>query len=76
MNEVLKERLKESIGKEVKIFLENGFRYIGKITNCDENYVEILDYKTNSFIIIEIKNIDNAEVSIGNKGGNEDARMV
>ena len=51
----------------IKIFLENGFRYYGKITNCDDYYVEILDYKSNSYIVLEIKNIDNIEVSVGEK---------
>ena len=62
MNELIKERLKESVSKEVKIFLENGFRYVGKITNTDDEYVEIIDYKTNSYQLIKFKDINNAEV--------------
>ena len=62
MSEIVKERLKKSIGKEVKIFLHNNFRYKGKITNCDEKYVEVLDYKTSSYKLIEIEDIKDAEV--------------
>jgi len=62
MEDILKERLKNSIGKEVLIFLHNNFRYFGKITNCDDKYVEILDYKTSSYKLIEHIDIKTAEV--------------
>jgi len=72
MSDILKDRFKESIGSEVEIFLENGFRYKGKITNCDDHYIEILDYKSNSYIVLELKDIENAKVSIGNGGVEND----
>jgi sRNA-binding regulator protein Hfq len=62
MSDVLYKRLSESIGKDVKLFLHNGFKYEGKITNVDEKYVEILDYKSNSYIIKEIIDVRNIEV--------------
>lgn len=62
MSEILKERLKNSIGKEVKIYLENGFRYAGKLTNCDDKFVEILDYVSNSYKIISLDEIKDMEV--------------
>jgi len=62
MSEIIRDRLKQSIGKEATIFLTNGFRYSGKITNCDETYVEILDYKINSYKLIRIENINDAEI--------------
>jgi sRNA-binding regulator protein Hfq len=63
MSEIIKKRVSESLGKETKIFLHNGYRYAGKITNCDDKYVELLDYKTNSYKIIEIVDISDMEVS-------------
>ena len=60
MSEIIKQRVKESIGKEVKIFLINNFRYVGKITNADEKYIEIFDTRSNSYKLIlyeEIKDI-------------------
>ena len=63
MNEIIKKRASESIGKEIKIFLLNGFRYAGKITNTDEQYVELLDYRTNSYRIIRFDDIKDCEVS-------------
>jgi len=62
MSDILKKRLIESIGKEILIFLHNNFRYQGKITNCDEKFVEVLDYKTSSYRLIEITDIKDAEV--------------
>lgn len=65
MNELIKKRVKENMGKEVLIFLNNGFRYEGRITGYDNNYVEINDYKIKRFKIIsyaEIGQIDIKEV--------------
>ena len=65
MSEVIIERLKSSIGKVTTIFLHNGFRYKGRITNCDDKYVEVLDFKTNSYKLIEIVDIKDADVEVG-----------
>ena len=62
MSEIISERLKKSVGKEVKIFLTNDFRYVGKLTNCDKIYVEVLDYKTKSYKIILITEIKDVEI--------------
>jgi len=67
MSEIINDRLKQSIGKEATIFLTNGFRYQGKITNCDETYVEVLDYKTSSYKLIRIENINDADIKEGEK---------
>ena len=66
MSEIISERLKNSIGKHAKIFLNNGFRYEGKITNCDAIFVEILEPR--GFKIISIKDISDVDISIGNNG--------
>jgi sRNA-binding regulator protein Hfq len=59
MNELIKERIKESKGKVVLIFLVNNFRYEGKILNSDDKYIEILDKKGYQIILIsEIKQIE------------------
>lgn len=62
MSELIKERLRESISKEVKIFLNNGWRYEGKLTNVDEEFCEILDYKTRAYKIIKLIDIKDCEV--------------
>ena len=67
MNELIKQRIKQSIGKYVKIFLKNGFRYEGKITNCDDNYVEILEEKR-GYKIIQLIDISHLDVPIGKVG--------
>lgn len=62
MSEIIKQRVKDSIGKEVKIFLHNNFRYAGKITNCDETYIEIFDTKSQSYKLILYEEIKDMEV--------------
>ena len=62
MSEIIIERVKNSMGKEVKVFLKNGFRYAGKLTNFDEEHLEVLDYVSNAYKIIEIKEVKDMEV--------------
>jgi len=57
MNELIKPRMKKSIGKDVTIFLLNNFRYTGKVTNIDDKYVELLDFKTDSYKLILLNDI-------------------
>ena len=63
MNELINQRIKQSIGKYVKIFLKNGFRYEGKITACDDNYVEVLEKK--GYKIIQLIDISHLDVPLG-----------
>jgi len=58
----MKKRVKESVGKDVKLVLQNNYIYAGKITNCDDKYLELLDYKSNSYHIIDWNNIKDCEV--------------
>lgn len=62
MSELIKKRVRESIGKEVLVFLLNNFRYEGKLTNFDEEYFEMLDFKTNSYKLIRMDQIKDLEV--------------
>ncbi len=61
MNDVIRNRLKESLSSSAKIFLHNGFKFEGKITNCDDKYVELLE-PGRGYKIIEIIDISNVEV--------------
>ena len=63
MSEIIKKRVSESKGKNTKIFLHNGFRFEGKITGFDEKYIEILDFRSNAFKIIEFCDIKDIEVA-------------
>ncbi len=58
----MNERLKESVGKTIKIFLINNFHYEGKLTNLDETFLELLDFKTNSYKLIRVREIKEIEV--------------
>ena len=63
MSELIKDRLRESLSKEVKIFLNNGFRYAGKLTNTDDDFCEILDYKSQAYKLIRFVDIKDCEVA-------------
>ena len=63
MNEIIKKRISESLGKEIKIFMNNGFRFAGKVTNVDDKYIEILDWVSSAYKIIDIDQISNLEVA-------------
>ena len=58
----MKKRLTESVGKTAKLVLQNNFIYKGKITNCDDKYLEILDFKSGSYHICNLENIKDCEV--------------
>lgn len=62
MSEIIKNRLKNSIGNKAKIFLHNGFKYEGEVISCDDEYVEILEEK--GYKIIEIKDISDLNVEV------------
>ncbi len=72
MSEILKKRLKKSIGKNIKIFLkDNNFKFEGRITNCDDTYVEILDKRLQDFKVIEISKISDIDLLKGGERENE-----
>ena len=63
MSDILIKRLKENIGKDIKIFLKNDFRFAGKLKDCDEKYLELFDYKSSKIKIIDIEQIRDCEVN-------------
>ena len=65
MSEIIRKRLERSKGKDIEIFLHSNFRYFGKLKDFDEKYVEIFDYRSNSYKIIEILDIKELEVKDG-----------
>ena len=66
MSEIVRERVKQSIGKYVKIFLKNGFKFEGKITKCDDKYVEILEEE--NYKILQLVDVSEIKVPIGKVG--------
>ena len=61
MSEIMRERLKASKGFHAKIFLNNGFKYEGTITSCDDEDVEILEPER-GYKIIKIENISDVNI--------------
>jgi len=74
MSEVIKSRLSGMIGKEITVFLKSGLKFFGKLTNLDDKYIEVLDYKTSSYKIIILDDISDLNVPAGN-GGDEDGKL-
>lgn len=68
MSEVIKERVKKSKGKRAKIFLKDGFKFEGIITNIDDTWLELLDQKINAYKIIRIDDISDLDVYGGETG--------
>jgi len=62
MSEIIKKRVEANIGKVVLIFLNNNFRFEGKLTGCDNDYLEMLDFKSDSYRIIKFSEIKELEV--------------
>jgi sRNA-binding regulator protein Hfq len=60
VSQVIKDRIKNSIGKEAKIFLDNGYSYYGIITNCDDIYVELVS--TGKIKIVNLNDIHDATI--------------
>lgn len=62
-DDIMKKRLRGSVNKTIKIILKsNGWKYEGKLTNFDEKYLELLDFKSNCYKIVSISDVDNLEV--------------
>lgn len=62
-DDIMKERLRSSDGKVIKVLLEsNGWKFKGKLTNYDDNYIEILDFVMNGYKLILISDIKTLEV--------------
>lgn len=60
MSEVIRQRLNESVGGYAKIFLKNGFKFEGKITNLDDKYIELLEPRGYKILLLE--EISDAEI--------------
>ena len=65
MTNLLLEKLNNNKEKTVLIYLKNRFRYRGKVIQCDDIFLEIFDYKTQTTKLLNI--IEIAEVNIEEK---------
>lgn len=63
MEDIMKKRLIESVGKTIKIVLKsNGWKYEGKLVNFDDKYIELLDFVSSSYKVIDVVDVLNLEV--------------
>ena len=59
---MVRQRLKNSIGKQAKIILYNGFAFYGIITGCDENYLELVLDNKKGYKIILLTEVNEFEI--------------
>lgn len=62
MSELLINKLKDSIGKEVLIFLANNFRFECKVVRCDDTFLEIYDLRKFKSKFIRLSEITEVEI--------------
>lgn len=62
MSELIKKEISLSIGREVLIFLKNGFRFEGLIVDCDKEFIHIKDAKKGSDKFAKIDEISEIEI--------------
>ena len=65
MSQIIIDRLKENVSKEAHVYLINSFHFFGKIINCDEKYLELLDFKTNDIKLLLIEEIRQLDIKEG-----------
>lgn len=53
------------IGKRIKIFLKNGYKYEGKLESCGWGFIQIFDFLTRYSKILRIEDIADAEILEG-----------
>ncbi len=51
MSELLRKELEGNKGKDILIFLKNGFRYEGKLLDFDDSFVKINDFRSGEELI-------------------------
>lgn len=61
--DLMMKRMKDSVGKTIKIILKsNHWKYEGKLTNYDEKYIEVFDFKSSAYKIVGIDDVETLEV--------------
>lgn len=62
ISELVRESIKQSIGLKILFFLENGYRFEGKVLACDEVYLKYFDTKKNCIRLQKLEEIQEAEL--------------
>ena len=63
---MINDRLNDFSGKKAKVFLKNNWKYEGDIICCDEQFLEIYDYKLRANKFLDISTIANIEIASDN----------
>ena len=62
ISELVRETLKESIGKHILFFISNGYRFEGKILGCDDIYLKYYNSKKDCIRFQKLEDIMEAEL--------------
>ena len=62
ISELVRESIKQSIGINIIFFLNNGFRFEGKVLECDDTYLKYFDSKKNCIRLQKLEEIQEAEL--------------
>jgi hypothetical protein len=62
VSELIRESLKISLNKTILLFLNNGFRFEGKILGVDTEFIQIYDIKKSSIKFIRLNDISECEL--------------
>jgi hypothetical protein len=61
-SDLVKDSLKQSVGSQILFFLNNGYRFEGKILACDDFYLKYFDSKKNCIRLQKIEEIREVEI--------------
>ena len=62
ISELVIESIKQSKGMPIIFFLNNGFRFEGKVLDCDGIYLKYFDIKKNCIRLQKLEEIQEAEL--------------
>lgn len=63
MEDIMKKKLQENIGKNILIVQQNNFVYRGSVIDFDDSCVEFLDFKSDTVHVIRYDWIKHLELS-------------
>jgi len=63
ISELLIKELQDSIGKHIKMFLENGFHFEGRLLECDGVFVKFFDDRKQNIRFEKMDQISECELT-------------
>lgn len=64
-SEILLKKLKGCVGENVLVFIQNGFRFEGRVLDCDDEFIVIDEIKRGTQKIIGLEQIKEIQIKNG-----------